>query len=140
MFVIPSVFIEKVQNWVKELRRILGDKVVLAIVGNKIDLDKERNKIFFKLHFSFFMIYLFLQLVKFWAFSFYFSEISSSTPVNYLVRLIMMFRIHIWIWGWVKRVGLNLIGNILIWFMDFLFSLIFSFYLRLNYFLNLWLF
>lgn len=43
MFVIPSVFIEKVQNWVKELRRILGDKVVLAIVGNKIDLDKERN-------------------------------------------------------------------------------------------------
>lgn len=27
----------------KELRRILGDKVVLAIVGNKTDLDKERN-------------------------------------------------------------------------------------------------
>jgi len=28
---------------VKELRRILGDKVILAIVGNKIDLDKDRN-------------------------------------------------------------------------------------------------
>lgn len=33
----------QVQNWVKELRRILGDKVILAIVGNKIDLDKDRN-------------------------------------------------------------------------------------------------
>ncbi|KAI9561822.1 hypothetical protein GHT06_012783 [Daphnia sinensis] len=33
----------KVQNWVKELKRILGDKVILAIVGNKTDLDKERN-------------------------------------------------------------------------------------------------
>ena len=27
----------------KELKRILGEKVILAIVGNKIDLDKERN-------------------------------------------------------------------------------------------------
>jgi len=33
----------KVQNWVKELKRILGDKVALAIVGNKIDLEKDRN-------------------------------------------------------------------------------------------------
>jgi len=33
----------KVQNWVKELKRILGDKVVLAIVGNKTDLEKDRN-------------------------------------------------------------------------------------------------
>lgn len=36
-------YIIKVQNWVKELKRILGDKVILAIVGNKTDLDKERN-------------------------------------------------------------------------------------------------
>ena len=34
---------EQVQNWVKELKRILGDKVILAIVGNKIDLDRDRN-------------------------------------------------------------------------------------------------
>jgi len=33
----------KVQNWVKELRRILGEKVTLAIVGNKTDLEKDRN-------------------------------------------------------------------------------------------------
>jgi len=33
----------KVKNWVKELKRILGDKVVLAIVGNKTDLEKDRN-------------------------------------------------------------------------------------------------
>lgn len=33
----------QVQNWVKELKRILGDKVFLAIVGNKIDLEKDRN-------------------------------------------------------------------------------------------------
>jgi len=28
---------------VKELRRILGEKVTLAIVGNKTDLEKDRN-------------------------------------------------------------------------------------------------
>lgn len=33
----------KVKNWVKELRRILGEKVTLAIVGNKTDLEKDRN-------------------------------------------------------------------------------------------------
>lgn len=31
------------KNWVKELRRVLGEKVMLAIVGNKTDLEKDRN-------------------------------------------------------------------------------------------------
>ena len=33
----------KVQKWVKELRRMLGKEVVLTIVGNKIDLERQRN-------------------------------------------------------------------------------------------------
>lgn len=33
---------QKVKSWVKELRTILGTDVVLAIVGNKIDLEKNR--------------------------------------------------------------------------------------------------
>jgi len=40
---IISIKFLQVQNWVKELKRILGDKVVLAIVGNKTDLEKDRN-------------------------------------------------------------------------------------------------
>ena len=32
----------KVKNWVKELRCMLGTNVVLCIVGNKIDLEKQR--------------------------------------------------------------------------------------------------
>ena len=32
----------RVQNWVKELRKMLGKEVVLAIAGNKIDLEKNR--------------------------------------------------------------------------------------------------
>eukprot|EP01087_Luapelamoeba_hula_P024428 TRINITY_DN929_c0_g1_i1.p1 TRINITY_DN929_c0_g1~~TRINITY_DN929_c0_g1_i1.p1 ORF type:complete len:206 (-),score=37.89 TRINITY_DN929_c0_g1_i1:82-699(-) len=32
----------KVRNWVKELRSQLGSSVVLAIVGNKMDLEKNR--------------------------------------------------------------------------------------------------
>lgn len=32
----------RVQNWVKELRKMLGGSVVLAIAGNKIDLEKNR--------------------------------------------------------------------------------------------------
>jgi Ras-related protein Rab-21 len=32
-----------VKNWVKELKKMLGSEIVLAIVGNKIDLIKERN-------------------------------------------------------------------------------------------------
>lgn len=38
-----SIKLFQVKNWVKELKRILGDKVVLAIVGNKTDLEKDRN-------------------------------------------------------------------------------------------------
>lgn len=34
---------QKVKNWVKELRKILGDDISLCIVGNKIDLEKDRN-------------------------------------------------------------------------------------------------
>jgi len=33
---------ERVQNWVKELRKMLGNDVVLAIVGNKLDLERNR--------------------------------------------------------------------------------------------------
>eukprot|EP01125_Pyxidicula_operculata_P009764 TRINITY_DN320_c1_g1_i1.p1 TRINITY_DN320_c1_g1~~TRINITY_DN320_c1_g1_i1.p1 ORF type:complete len:209 (-),score=33.55 TRINITY_DN320_c1_g1_i1:361-987(-) len=32
----------RVQNWVKELRKILGNNVTLVIVGNKIDMEKSR--------------------------------------------------------------------------------------------------
>ncbi|KAG9272101.1 ras-related protein Rab-21-like [Astyanax mexicanus] len=38
----PDSF-QKVKLWVKELRRILGNEVCLCIVGNKTDLDKDRN-------------------------------------------------------------------------------------------------
>ncbi|XP_066504623.1 ras-related protein Rab-21-like [Hoplias malabaricus] len=34
---------QKIKLWVKELRRILGNEVCLCIVGNKTDLDKDRN-------------------------------------------------------------------------------------------------
>lgn len=34
---------QKVKNWVKELRRMLGDDICLCIAGNKIDLDKDRH-------------------------------------------------------------------------------------------------
>lgn len=33
---------QRVKNWVKELKKMLGSDIVLAIVGNKIDLIKER--------------------------------------------------------------------------------------------------
>uniref|UniRef100_G3N5F9 Ras-related protein Rab-21 n=1 Tax=Gasterosteus aculeatus TaxID=69293 RepID=G3N5F9_GASAC len=33
----------KVKNWVKELRKMLGNDICLCIVGNKIDLDKDRH-------------------------------------------------------------------------------------------------
>jgi len=33
---------QKVKNWVKELRKMLGTDICLAIVGNKFDLDKNR--------------------------------------------------------------------------------------------------
>lgn len=31
------------RNWIKELRRMLGDDIVVCIVGNKIDLEKNRT-------------------------------------------------------------------------------------------------
>ncbi|XP_056131898.1 ras-related protein Rab-21 [Lampris incognitus] len=34
---------QKVKNWVKELRKMLGNEICLCIVGNKIDLDKDRH-------------------------------------------------------------------------------------------------
>eukprot|EP00802_Teleaulax_amphioxeia_P022642 Tamp_23111.p1 GENE.Tamp_23111~~Tamp_23111.p1 ORF type:complete len:240 (-),score=43.77 Tamp_23111:48-767(-) len=33
----------KARNWVKELRKMVGQDIVLCLVGNKIDLDKERQ-------------------------------------------------------------------------------------------------
>uniref|UniRef100_A0A2P2I6T6 Ras-related protein Rab-21 n=2 Tax=Hirondellea gigas TaxID=1518452 RepID=A0A2P2I6T6_9CRUS len=34
---------QKVQNWVRELRRMLGESICLAIAGNKSDLSDERT-------------------------------------------------------------------------------------------------
>ncbi|CAJ0933625.1 unnamed protein product [Ranitomeya imitator] len=34
---------QKVKNWVKELRKMLGNEICLCIVGNKLDLEKERH-------------------------------------------------------------------------------------------------
>ncbi|XP_063068193.1 ras-related protein Rab-21 isoform X2 [Engraulis encrasicolus] len=34
---------QKVKNWVKELRKMLGNEICLCIVGNKTDLEKERH-------------------------------------------------------------------------------------------------
>ncbi|KAK7107601.1 ras-related protein Rab-21-like [Littorina saxatilis] len=34
---------QKVKNWVRELRRMLGQDVTLCIVGNKTDLEKDRH-------------------------------------------------------------------------------------------------
>merc|ERR1712029_598560 len=33
----------KVKNWVKELRKMLGTDISLAIAGNKTDLEKQRH-------------------------------------------------------------------------------------------------
>ncbi|XP_022112114.1 ras-related protein Rab-21-like [Acanthaster planci] len=33
----------KVKNWVKELKKMLGNEICLCIAGNKIDLEKQRN-------------------------------------------------------------------------------------------------
>lgn len=33
----------QVKTWVKELQRVLGDSCALMIVGNKLDLEKERT-------------------------------------------------------------------------------------------------
>lgn len=34
---------EKVKNWVKELRKMVGNEIVLCIAGNKVDLDRNRQ-------------------------------------------------------------------------------------------------
>lgn len=34
---------QKVKNWVKELKKMLGSDIVITIVGNKTDLDKDRT-------------------------------------------------------------------------------------------------
>lgn len=36
-------YLLQVKNWVKELRRMLGNDVSLCIAGNKTDLEKERH-------------------------------------------------------------------------------------------------
>lgn len=36
-------FLLQVKNWVKELRKMLGNDICLCIAGNKIDLEKERH-------------------------------------------------------------------------------------------------
>lgn len=33
----------KVKNWVKELKKMLGEDIALCIAGNKIDLEKDRH-------------------------------------------------------------------------------------------------
>eukprot|EP01038_Epipyxis_sp_PR26KG_P013076 gene13076-17528_t len=33
----------KVKNWVRELRKIVGNDITIVIAGNKIDLEKNRN-------------------------------------------------------------------------------------------------
>jgi len=34
---------KRVQNWVVELKKMLGDDIVIAIIGNKADMEKSRN-------------------------------------------------------------------------------------------------
>ncbi|XP_034189590.1 RAS oncogene family member Rab21 [Osmia lignaria lignaria] len=34
---------QKVKNWVKELKKMLGSEICLAIAGNKVDLEKNRS-------------------------------------------------------------------------------------------------
>jgi Ras-related protein Rab-21 len=34
---------KKVQNWVRELRKIVGNDITIAIAGNKVDLEKNRR-------------------------------------------------------------------------------------------------
>lgn len=34
---------QKVKNWVKELKKMLGSEISLAIAGNKMDLEKDRS-------------------------------------------------------------------------------------------------
>lgn len=34
---------QKVKNWIKELRKMLGNNIAITIAGNKIDMEKKRN-------------------------------------------------------------------------------------------------
>lgn len=34
---------QKVKNWVKELKRMLGAEIIITIVGNKLDLESQRS-------------------------------------------------------------------------------------------------
>jgi Ras-related protein Rab-21 len=34
---------KRVQDWVKELKKMLGEDIVIAIAGNKADMEKSRN-------------------------------------------------------------------------------------------------
>lgn len=34
---------QKVKNWVRELKTMLGTEIILTIVGNKIDLERDRR-------------------------------------------------------------------------------------------------
>lgn len=38
----PDSF-KKVKMWVKELRKMVGDHIVICIAGNKVDLEKNRQ-------------------------------------------------------------------------------------------------
>ena len=35
--------LSQVKNWVKELRKMLGNDLTLCIAGNKTDLEKDRH-------------------------------------------------------------------------------------------------
>ena len=43
MVSLHNIDVLQVKNWVKELRRMLGQEVTLCIVGNKTDLEKDRH-------------------------------------------------------------------------------------------------
>ena len=35
--------LSQAKNWIKELRKMLGEDIVVCVVGNKIDLEKNRT-------------------------------------------------------------------------------------------------
>ena len=43
MMMVDAESFEKVKNWVKELRKIVGQDIIIAIAGNKVDLEKNRK-------------------------------------------------------------------------------------------------
>ena len=40
---LSSCLLLQAKNWIKELRKMLGEDIVVCIVGNKIDLEKNRT-------------------------------------------------------------------------------------------------